>query len=106
MSKKKKPFDAVREFEKRWCRDCHWIVQWAMTECPEQCGQDGRGIRAVLEVAGKMDKQYCIEVFEMFVKNTALGPYDDIRYRKDGLAIFPVSQLRALLEALPEKEEK
>jgi len=60
----------------------------------------------VLEVAGKMDKQYCIEVFEMFVKNTALGPYDDIRYRKDGLAIFPVSQLRALLEVLPEKEEK
>jgi len=59
----------------------------------------------VLEAAGKVDKQYCIEVFEMFVKNTALGPYDDIRYRKDGLAIFPVSQLRALLEALPGKEE-
>ena len=58
-------------------------------------------ILGILEAAGKVDKQYCIEVFEMFVKNTTLDPYDDIRYRKDGLAIFPISQIRTLLESLP-----
>ena len=62
-------------------------------------------ILGILEAAGKVDKQYCIEVFEMFVKNTTLDPYDDIRYRKDGLAIFPISQIRTLLESLPEEKE-
>lgn len=58
----------------------------------------------LIEAAGKVDKEECMDVFDLFMKNTKMGQYDDIRYRKDGLAIFPIAQLRALIESLPEKE--
>ena len=60
----------------------------------------------LIEAAGKVDKKECLEVFNLFIENTELGPFEDIRYREDGLAVFPIAQIRALLEALPEKEEK
>jgi len=104
MSEKNGPFNAAI----RTLKDCmmireHWRDGWGLL-IPEDPSQL-ESVIAVLEAAGKVDKQYCIEVFEMFVKNTTLDPYDDIRYRKDGLAIFPISQIRTLLESLPEEKE-
>ena len=56
------------------------------------------------DAAGRMDKKECLNVFDLFMENTKMGQYDDIRYREDGLAVFPIAQIRALLQALPDPE--
>jgi len=118
MSKKKKPFDAAL-FALRQTLQSHGCTRRLWERIQGYTGvEDGDIIKIkakmndiriairVLKAAGKMDKQECLEVFNLFMENTKMGQYDDIRYRKDGLAIFPISQIRGLLEALPEKEEK
>ena len=68
--------------------------------------ESSRAAIRLLEAAGKVDKKECLEVFNLFIENTELGPFEDIRYREDGLAVFPIAQIRALLEALPEREKE
>jgi hypothetical protein len=98
MTKKKGPFDAairIIEDNSGWVRDAGGKLQYP----PEI-----ETAIHILKAAGKVDKKECLEVFNLFVKNTTLDSYDDIRYRHDGLAVFPIYQIRALLESLPDKE--
>ncbi len=56
----------------------------------------------LIEAAKKCDRQECLEVLEALIDTTTMSSLDDIYYRDDGAAIFPIAQIRSLLEALPE----
>ena len=59
----------------------------------------------VLEAAGKVDKVHCLDKLDFLRRMAGEDRAGFVRYREDGLAIFPTAQIRALLEALPGKEK-
>jgi len=60
----------------------------------------------VLEAAEKVDKAHCLDKLDFLRRMAGEDKFGFVRYREDGLAIFPTTQIRALLDSLPEKEKK
>ena len=85
MSEKKGPFDAAL------------IYLPDIDEC--------RSAIRLLEAAGKVDKVHCLDKLDFLRRMAGEDKFGFVRYSEDGLAIFPTAQIRALLEALPDKEE-
>ena len=66
---------------------------------------DYRAAIRVLEAAGKVDKAHSLDKLDFLRRMAGEDRAGFVRYREDGLAIFPTAQIRALLESLPDKEE-
>jgi len=81
MSEKKGPFDELIEM----LRGLVWANQL-------QCNQAAN----VLEAAGRVDKKACLRFLERVNEDDEIRDYL-------GLKILPLSEVRALLESLPEK---
>ena len=97
MSEKKRPFDtAIRILQDSTIRLRAFNVK----------PNDIDAAIRVLEAAGKVDKAHCLDKLDFLRRMAGEDKFGFVRYSEDGLAIFPTAQIRALLESLPDKEEK
>ena len=109
MSEKKEPFDAV-------INELHGVIGEAeeagiwddlIGECKAAIRvlKDWPKWEPLIEAAGKVDKVHCLDKLDFLRRMAGEDKFGFVRYSEDGLAIFPTAQIRALLEALPDKEE-
>jgi len=114
MSEKKGPFDAtIKELEENV-----FAVTNFLQGCDENnhfpefiVSQKKRLLELqlaihVLKAAGRVDKAHCLDKLDFLRRMAREDRAGFVRYREDGLAIFPTAQIRALLESLPDKEQK
>ena len=111
MSEKKGPFDAAIAVLKTELRECSPDEEDEFYDFIQSLtdNQYEKGLRIairVLEAAGKVDKVHCLDKLDFLRRMAGEDKFGFVRYSEDGLAIFPTAQIRALLEFLPDKEQK
>jgi hypothetical protein len=107
----KKPFDAAIAVLKTELRECSPDEEDEFCDFIQSLtdNQYEKGLRIairVLEAAGKVDKAHSLDKLDFLRRMAGEDRAGFVRYREDGLAIFPTAQIRALLETLPDKEQK
>ena len=107
----KKPFDAAIAVLKTELRECSPDEEDEFCDFIQSLtdNQYEKGLRIalrVLEAVGKVDRAHCLDRLDFLRRMAGEDKFGFVRYREDGLAIFPTAQIRALLESLPEKEGK
>jgi len=100
MSEKKNPLDAAINSLKQT-----QYAQYGLWPNEHTVDEYGTAIR-VLEAAGKVDKAHCLDKLDFLRRMAGEDKFGFVRYSEDGLAIFPTAQIRALLESLPDEEQK
>jgi len=103
MSEKKGPFDAAIAVLKTELRECSPDEEDELCDFIQSLtdNQYEKGLRIairVLEVAGKVDKKTCLDEMDDCYYSKSLNPW--------GTEARILGEIRALLEALPDKEEK
>ena len=96
----KEPFDAVINELRGVIGEAEETGIW-----DDLIGECKAAIR-VLEAAGKVDKAHSLDKLDFLRRMAGEDKFGFVRYSEDGLAIFPTAQIRALLESLPDKEQK
>ena len=106
MSEKRGPFDRVIVWIKQKLESLEEENQRYGTDDFASWINEYRAAIRVLEAAGKVDKAHSLDKLDFLRRMAGEDRAGFVRYREDGLAIFPTAQIRALLETLPGKEEK
>jgi len=91
MSEKKGPFDAARRILSDY-------ADYGVGTIGEVKGRSCEAAIRVLEAAGKVDKKTCLDEMDDCYYSKSLNPW--------GTEARILGEIRALLEALPEKEER